>query len=98
MDVKNCSTESQATLYNFGGHYYQQILIYSLAVYSSLLSQVAIYSKKSLLGPLKRYGPQITSTLNQSIKYKMLQGVWGSASNFIRVFYPFLVKRGGGLL
>ena len=89
MDVKNCSTKSQATLYNFGGHYYQQILIYSLTVYSSLLSHVAIYSKNSLLGPLKRYGPQITSTLNKSIKYKMLQGVLGSASSFIRVFYPF---------
>ena len=89
MDVKNCSTKSQATLYNFGGHHFWQILIYSLTLYSSLLSQVAIYSKKSLLGPLKRYGPQITYTLNQSIKYKMLQGIWGSASNFIRVFYPF---------
>ena len=59
MDVKNCSTKSQATLYNFGGHYYQQILIYSLTVHSSLLSQVSIYSEKFLLGPLNRYGPKI---------------------------------------
>ena len=46
MDVKNCSTKSQAILYNSGGHYYLQILIYILTVYSSLLSQVAIYSEK----------------------------------------------------
>ena len=46
MDVKNCSTKSQAMLYNLGAHYYLQILIYSLTVYSSLLSQVAIYSEK----------------------------------------------------
>ena len=59
MDVKNCPTKSQAKLYNLGGHYYQQILIYSLTVYSSLLSQVAIYSEKFLLGPLKRYEPQL---------------------------------------
>ena len=59
MDVKNCSTKSQAMLYNLGGHYYLQILIYSLSVYSSQLSQVAIYSEKILLGPLKRHGPQI---------------------------------------
>ena len=51
MDVKNCSTKSQAMLYNFGGHYYQQILIYSLTVYSSLLGQVAIYSKKIIAWP-----------------------------------------------
>ena len=73
MYVKNCSTKSQATLYNFGGHYYQQILIYSLTVFSSLLSQVAIYSKKFIAWPPEKIWPQITSTLNQSIKYKMLQ-------------------------
>ena len=46
MDVENCSTKSKAMLYNLGGHYYLRILIYSLTVYSSLLSQVAIYSEK----------------------------------------------------
>ena len=51
MDVKNCSTESQATLYNFGGHHFWQILFYSLTLYSSLLSQIAIYSKKIIAWP-----------------------------------------------
>ena len=45
IDVKNCSTKSQAKLYNLGCHYYQEILFYSLTVYSSLLNQVAIYSE-----------------------------------------------------
>ena len=58
MDVKNCSITRQVKLFNLGGHHYQQILIYSLTVYSSLLSQVAIYSEKFLRGPLMRYVPQ----------------------------------------
>ena len=84
MDVQKCSTKSQAMLYNLSGHYYLQILIASLTVYSSELSQVGIYSEKSLLGPLNRYGPQILGPsgylYNNLLKIGQLQNSYKTPS------------------
>ena len=84
MDVQKCSTKSQAMLYNLSGHYYLQILIASLTVYSSELSQVGIYSEKSLLGPLNRYGPQILGPsgylYNNLLKIRHLQNSYNIPS------------------
>ena len=58
---------------------------------------VRVYAKYIFEGDNKKIRKALTSTLNQSIKCKMLQGVWGSASNSLRIIYHFLVKRGGEL-
>ena len=55
---------------------------------------VRVYAKYIFEGDNKKIRKALTSTLNQIIKCKMLQDVWGSASKFIRVIYPFLLKRG----